>query len=209
MHKLEIVVRDKFQKFERRDHDLQRTQYLKRCEKFVFNVLLRAKMPGLGGDEELTPKVRELITRVLDFLSHASNETLCAFIAGLGAITYFVLGRIGLVLIGVVGGVILNATWEGGDGSNDQHKAQELKRRKEVGLDIVKRLLSSRDQFYLPESVDRADKSDVDVKLSALKELDFEDFRPETRSALMSLVDAVIRDYVKYAPTIAVQEISS
>ncbi|KAL8872462.1 MAG: hypothetical protein Q9198_007204 [Flavoplaca austrocitrina] len=57
-------------------------------------------------------KAQESLDYILQFLSTASNETLGACLAGLGAATYFILGRIGLVLIGVVGGIVLHAVWE-------------------------------------------------------------------------------------------------
>ncbi|KAL9041316.1 MAG: hypothetical protein Q9180_001357 [Flavoplaca navasiana] len=57
-------------------------------------------------------KAQESLDHILQFLSTASNETLGACLAGLGAATYFILGRIGLVLIGVVGGIVLHAVWE-------------------------------------------------------------------------------------------------
>lgn len=42
---------------------------------------------------ELSVKARDLTSQVLQFLSTASNETLGACVVGLGATTYFVLGR--------------------------------------------------------------------------------------------------------------------
>ena len=153
-------------------------------------------MPGSGDDEGLTPKVRGFTTGILDFLSTASNETLCACIAGSGALTYLFLGRVGLVLIGIIGGVVLHATWEG-DGTDEQQKARDLGRRKEVGLDIVQRLLDWQDKTNSPQHDRNAGIDGVEVMLSLRNELDFEGFRPATASALTSLVDAVIRDYVK------------
>src|SRR5277367_4066951 len=58
----------------------------------------------------VSEKLRDLTNATLNFLSTASNETLGAFVVGLAASTYLVLGRLGLVLIGAVGGVILHAT---------------------------------------------------------------------------------------------------
>ena len=71
-----------------------------------------------GSEIEITQrgdsrKAQDLTSYALNFLSNASNETLGACFVGLGATTYLVLGRIGLVLIGVVGGVVLHATWDG------------------------------------------------------------------------------------------------
>ena len=154
-------------------------------------------MPGSEEDGKLPPKLKELTTSLLDFLSTASNEALCACVAGLVAITYFVLGRIGLVLIGVAAGIVLHATWEGGSTKDEQYKVQEAKRRKEVGLDIIQRLLDWQYETYSPKHVNHVDRGNTDVMSSAGKELDFEDFRPVTASALRNLTDAVVRDYVK------------
>src|SRR3954451_11700486 len=46
------------------------------------------------------------IDATLRFFATASNETLGACVVGLCASTYLVLGRVGLVLIGAVGGVV-------------------------------------------------------------------------------------------------------
>lgn len=139
-----------------------------------------------------------LIDHALHFLATASNETLGACLVGLSAGTYLVLGRVGLVLIGVVGGVVLHATWEGqthndGDG---KPQGQEVRRR-EQGIDVVHRVLQWRDKAA--ENGQGKDKeSNHDVKLYAGKALDYSEFRPETAAALTELTDAVIRDYVKY-----------
>ena len=145
-----------------------------------------------------SPRSRDLASTALEFLSNASNETLCACTVGLGIATYLVLGRIGLLLIGVGAGVVLHATWadEKGRGSYGS-SGEESTRRREVGLDIVKRLLDWQDGKS-SELVDASEEGDVVSTASSRKELNFSEFRPETRSALTTLVDAVIRDYVKY-----------
>lgn len=141
---------------------------------------------------------RALLDRALVFLSTASNETLGACLLGLGAGTYLILGRVGLVLIGVVGGVTLHATWEShAHGDRGPEKSQELRRR-ELGVDIAHRVLSWRENRDKSSSED-TDDADLSVKLYSGQQLDFSDFRPETAAALTELTDAVIRDYVKYA----------
>ena len=143
---------------------------------------------------------QDLKSRVLHFLSTASNETLGACLVGLGASTYLVLGRVGLVLIGVVGGVVLHATWEGNaqGGAEDEVRGAEIRRRREGGLDIVERILDWRDGKRGAQRKDEDRGQDVDFMISSRKELDFSEFRPATGAALTSLVDAIIRDYVKY-----------
>jgi hypothetical protein len=140
---------------------------------------------------------QDMADRALHFLSHASNETLGACIVGLAATTYFVLGRVGLVLIGIVGGVALHATWEASHSSLDRLAANEAeqKKRREVGLDVVQRLLSTRAKKA--DSSD-TDKSDDEIRQLASTKADFSSFRPDTQAALNVFTNAVIRDYVKY-----------
>ncbi|KAI9762541.1 MAG: hypothetical protein M4579_000344 [Chaenotheca gracillima] len=140
---------------------------------------------------------RNITNQALDFFSNASNETLGACFVGLGATTYLVLGRVGLVLIGVVGGVVLHASWEN---SNDGEsvaidaRAKENRRRREVGLDVVRRVLDWREN----KSKEDDDNEIEERLLAAGKEADFASFAPATREALASFTDAVIRDYVKW-----------
>lgn len=115
----------------------------------------------------------ELVTKALRFLASASTETLVAIALGLSACTYLVLGRIGLVLIGVVGGVVLHATWEG------QNAASTEDARREKGLDVVKRILDQRDSKTLVK-----DKGDAIDATSS-----FEGFKPETSVAMKELVE--------------------
>jgi hypothetical protein len=141
--------------------------------------------------------VKALTDHTLRFLATASNETLGACLVGLGAGTYFILGRVGLVLIGVVGGVVLHATWEGNaqDGESGDQKA---KGRRELGVDVAQRVLDWRDARIRDGDAREDDNSDLSVKLYSGKPLDFSEFQPETAAALTELTDAVIRDYVKY-----------
>ena len=133
--------------------------------------------------------VQDLTNQLLEFLSTATNETLGSCLIGLIAITYVVLGRIGLVLIGVVCGVALHATWE----NSNTEAAPESARKREKGLDVVQRLLDWRENKDLTSKAG-GDHPNLDV--IARKELNFSEFQPATGAALSSLVDAVIRDYV-------------
>jgi len=132
--------------------------------------------------------------RALQFLAHASNETLGACLAGLGASTYFIFGRVGLVIIGVAGGVVLHATWEGirGDDRDEHTKRLDQQRKKETGLELARRLLDLR------VSAETAEDEREEAKLNATHQLDFSRFEPETAAALDTFVSAVIRDYVHY-----------
>lgn len=155
--------------------------------------------PPATGLEDATPsssRIQEYANLFLEFLANASNESLAACLVGLGASTYFVLGRVGLVLIGIVGGIILHVTWEysGQAHDNDHAKAFELNRRHEVGLDIVNRVLDWRETRITDQDKDRPEMLRL---VSAPRQVDYSDFRPATKVALESLTDAVIRDYVK------------
>jgi hypothetical protein len=143
----------------------------------------------------------------LHFLSTASNETLGACAVGLAASTYLVLGRIGLVLIGAVGGIVLHANWEGQGGYasavGEDPVSENARRKKELGIEVVKRVLSWRDKRWDSASGDTGSNTaiiSIDNKdVAGLSEpVDYSDFPPETKKALDNLTDAIIRDYVKW-----------
>lgn len=154
--------------------------------------------PGAQEGTQNAPSldVKALTDRTLHFLATASNETLGACLVGLGAGTYLILGRVGLVLIGVVGGVVLHATWEGNsnNGDNSGGKSADTRRR-ELGADVAHRVLDWRDNRTTEKG---ALEDDISLRLYSGKPLDFSEFKPETAAALTELTDAVIRDYVKY-----------
>lgn len=141
--------------------------------------------------------IKEATDRTLTFLATASNETLVGCLVGLGAATYILLGRVGLVLGGVVGGVYLHATWEKSshDEQDDASKSLAEGRRKEAGVEVVRRLLRWRDNSPSTAIGDAADSSKVE---------DYSQLPPDTAAALTALTDAIIRDYVKwwYSPLV-------
>jgi hypothetical protein len=126
-----------------------------------------------------TTNLEDLTTRALRFLSTATPETIGGIAVGLAACTYLVLGKVGLVLIGVLGGIVLHATWEG----RSPTAGPDEDARREKGLDIVKRLLDLRETRTIEE--DEEEKEIVGNN--------FEGFQPETGAALNELVEAVIR----------------
>jgi hypothetical protein len=144
-------------------------------------------------------KLRDITDAVLNFLSNASNETLGACAIGLCATTYLVLGQVGLVLIGAAGGIVLHATWEASNnttGGGQNNAADGSRRRKELGIEVVRRALDWR--------VTSKDAREGEVLKTGTVEglpddkiLGYSDFRPATRTALTALTDAVIRDYVR------------
>ncbi len=149
----------------------------------------------------LSVKFRQVADRSFEFLSNASNETLGACLVGLGACTYFILGRVGLVAIGVVGGAFLHATWENNGHSvgNEDTKEEELNRRRQVGIDVISQVLEWRQMSAPTVESDHEAGTRNAIEIPADRDLDFEGFQPATRSALTGLTDAVVRDYVKYS----------
>lgn len=149
--------------------------------------------------EDASVNFRVLISYILRFLSDATNETLAVCFIGLGASTYIVFGRLGLVLIGVVGGVILHATWE--DHSKNQGdedvKVSDTKDRRERGLDIIQRILDGPGNSRAADSESGLAQNQEETSLSS-SEADLSSLELGTAAALASLTDAVIRDYVKY-----------
>ena len=165
----------------------------------VIGVAPDAYKPGKEGKvpspppTELSDKARNLTSQILDFLSNASNETLGACAVGLGATTYLVLGRLGLVLIGAVGGVVLHATWEGSGATGiEEETGADTRKRKEKSLDIVQRVLELRRGQTLQDG--EPETEDV----NSARALDFSGFRPDTKSALEGFTGAIIRDYVNW-----------
>lgn len=150
--------------------------------------------------EDVSVNFRELISYLLRFLSDATNETLAACFIGLGTSTYIVFGRLGLMLIGVVGGVILHATWEeqSKDRSDEEVKVSDIKNRRERGLDVIQRILDGPGNSRAADSESELAQNQDETPLSS-SEADFSSFEPGTAAALASLTDAVIRDYVKYS----------
>ena len=151
---------------------------------------------NIRGKHEARPdavaKGRDITNRALYFLSTASNESLGVCGLALAAITYLVLGRVGLVLIGAVGGILLHATWDGLALDVDSGTTQNglSRRRKETGIEVAKRLLDWRGE--------REKDAQFEIEDVGTLELDYSTFKPQTGAALTLLTDAIIRDYVKY-----------
>lgn len=143
--------------------------------------------------------LQEAIEFALNFLSTSSNEKLAAVLVFLTIVTYIVLGRLGLLLIGVALGVMLHASWEGAH-SHGEEGPHLPRKRKELALEVSKRLLDwpNRVIFAELETQDKDNGNSVTSPedLSAA-DLDFKTFRPATAAALRLLTDAVIKDYVK------------
>ena len=137
--------------------------------------------------------IRDFTTAGLNFLSRASNGTLGACAIGLCASTYLILGRLGLVLIGAVGGIVLHATWEDYNGGGGSQEEQASRRKRELGIEIVQRTLDWR-------SARRETSSTLEkIEASASTErLGYDGFQKDTRAALEKFSDAVILNYVDW-----------
>ncbi|KAE8321156.1 PXA domain-containing protein [Aspergillus sergii] len=137
----------------------------------------------------------QVVEFVIGFLSTASNEVLLGVFAGLVGVTYILLGRLGLLLIGVASGIVLHASWEGASTYSSGRELNCRLPRRETGLDIAHRLLGwpERNTSGIGLSHDNIQKLLHEV---AQIEPDYTSFRPGTAAALESLTDAVIRDYV-------------
>ena len=142
------------------------------------------------------PTLNTLLDAALRFLSTATPGHLAACLALLATLTYAVLGRVGLLLIGAAGGVVLHATWDGATSSSlSQHGEGGVaaeRWRRDVGVEVARRALEWRDAMKEEEVVEKVDIVDGRV-------LGYAEFPPETAAALGELTDAVVRDYVKYA----------
>lgn len=139
--------------------------------------------PGTSGTSAIAAKV-------LQFISEATPSTLGGIAVGLSAAIYAALGRLGLLLIGAVGGVLVFISLE----ARNPAIAQTV--RGEQGAEVLDRVL------LLLKDTRAGEDGKADEGEPVFKTLD--DFRPDTRDALTGLVDAVVRDYVKcwYSPII-------
>ncbi|RCI08884.1 hypothetical protein L249_5082 [Ophiocordyceps polyrhachis-furcata BCC 54312] len=141
-------------------------------------------------DRPPTPTQQGVSAKALHFISTASPGTLAGIAVAFSGVTYAILGRLGLLVIGAVGGVIAFASLEA------KHPDVARAVRGEKGPDVLDRLWL--DLQNTSSSSPAADDDD-DLPLKT-----FDDFRPETREALGGFVDAIIRDYVKwwYSPLV-------
>ena len=137
----------------------------------------------------------DLSTKIFQFLATATPGTLGGVAVGLSAITYFILGQIGLLLIGAFGGIVVFIQWE-------QRNADVARAVKgEAGLDVLVRLLQLKKSLDLEREAGEKGDNQGDALVQSAS---FDGFRPETRGALNELVEAVVRDYVRwwYSPII-------
>jgi len=209
------------------DQDHERAQNLAQSTNDLYEPreeTRRGSSVKLAEANEITILIKIWLNRALLFISNADNETLGACLVGLAACTYLILGRIGLLLIGLVIGVVLHATWEhialsenekaGDHGMNGT--SDKIIRRREVGLDVVRRVWRWRDERKTDNLIssvnvesEEADEDSIQIKLLTGKQLDYSSFKPNTAKALTLISDTVIRNYVQswYSPLTADDDI--
>ncbi|KAL4903742.1 hypothetical protein BDW74DRAFT_38968 [Aspergillus multicolor] len=146
-------------------------------------------------------QLNKLVNSALQFLSTCRNGTLLLVLACLMAATYIILGRLGLLLIGTTLGVALHASWDGGS-SNHFSDSQNLG-RKQLSLSIVQKLLDWEKPKYIESGENRYDDEGT-TKEGAPNTVNISSLGPVTATALHSIIDAAIRDYVNdwYEPII-------
>lgn len=129
----------------------------------------------------------------LNFFTNATPTTLAAVGVASIAVAFALFGRLGLLLMGALGGVAVFVSCEF---LNPRFSAAV---RPETGTQALDRLWL---ELQATKPLSSNDDSEAEDERPTAKS--FDDFRPQTREALASLVDAVIRDYVKwwYTPII-------
>jgi hypothetical protein len=153
---------------------------------------------NLSASEASRPQTARLPQYMLHFLSTAGDGTLLAALGALAVVTVVVLGRLGLLLVGLVAGFILHAYWDGvaDDLRTAGLDASYYRRRRELGLEVANRLLewqtrktSENGAYGLNYVVSKTES----IRGTGLS---FSSFRPATSVALTALTDAIIKDYV-------------
>ncbi|KAF3492035.1 PX domain-containing protein [Arthroderma uncinatum] len=142
----------------------------------------------------LNPTTQSLIDQVSLFLAHADRITLASISAGLIAVSYVVFGRLALLLVGAVGGVVLHIWWEGRESAADgDGEAAGKRKRQELSLEVANRLTS----LYADRGAKSGEDEDA-LHKSRDAVLDYSRLGPATGTALTAFTDSVIADYVNW-----------
>ncbi|KAL7896575.1 PXA domain-containing protein [Trichoderma sp. SZMC 28014] len=144
----------------------------------------RPLLVDTNGGNQATPEVT-FASRAIQFFATATPATLAGLGVGVSAVTYAVLGRLGLVLIGAFGGVVSFIIWE----SKNPELAKAI--RGEESNKVLDRVWAD---LTAVRSLEKPDDEDEDQ--SRIRS--FDEFRPETKEALSGLVDAIIQNYIKW-----------
>ncbi|EFQ98896.1 PX domain-containing protein [Nannizzia gypsea CBS 118893] len=135
---------------------------------------------------------QSLVDQVSLFVAHADRTTLISTAAGAVAVSYVLFGRLALLLIGAIGGVVLHIWWEGqNSGADGDNEGAAKRKRHELSLEVANRLTA----LY----ADNASKVDDDEAASSGESaLDYSRMGPATEVALTALTNSVIADYVSW-----------
>ncbi|KAL4761885.1 PX domain protein [Aspergillus foveolatus] len=139
-------------------------------------------------------QLKQLLDTALCFLSTCSNETLLLVLFCLMGTTYIVLGRLGLLLIGMALGVALHASWVGMDHSNSSEYT--IIGRKQLSLSIVHKLLNWEEAYPVKADSNTHGAGEDHHRALSVSDVDVLSLGPITASALHSLIGAAMRDYV-------------
>ncbi|KAL3442126.1 PXA domain-containing protein [Aspergillus insuetus] len=139
--------------------------------------------------------MKEMVDLALHFLSTCSNEMLLLVLAVFMGATYILLGRLGLIIIGIALGVALHASW---DSLSNHPLDPQSSSRRQLSLQVTHRLLDWQNKKRAEHERNSGEDGDhIPWEISDLG-FDSSSYGPATASALQSLVNAAIRDYVNY-----------
>lgn len=137
---------------------------------------------------------------ILSFLETADNTVLLGILGASTLLTYLILGRLGLLLIGLVSGFFFHDYWLGliaERGAGDEGGGVALyssPKRRELGIEVASRLLDWKPQkAILRADQERAEAATADGDTATL---DLSKFPPATAAALAELIDSMMNDYV-------------
>ncbi|KAL3437136.1 PXA domain-containing protein [Aspergillus tetrazonus] len=148
----------------------------------------------LTQDDTDSDRLKQLLDTALCFLSTCSNDTLLLVLFCLMGTTYIVLGRLGLLLIGMALGVALHASWVGMDHSNSSENT--IIGRKQLSLSIVHKLLNWEGTYPVKADSNAHGAGEDHHRALSVSDVDVLPLGPITASALHSLIEAAMRDYV-------------
>lgn len=117
----------------------------------------------------------------LAFLATATPEKLVGIFTVLIIATYILLGRLGLILIGTILGVVLHASWEGGG-------LDARRKQTEGSVELAGRLLDWDPRKNKPGKTNVTNSGDIEY---------YVDLPPIIADALASFADGVIEAHVK------------
>lgn len=152
-----------------------------------------------------TPPTAETVSSLsgqwlLSFLETADNTVLLGLLGASTLLIYLILGRLGLLLIGLVSGFFFHDYWLGliaEKSSGDEGGGIALyssRRRRELGIEVASRLLDWKPQKdVLRADQVRAEAASADGDMAVL---DLTKFPPATAAALTELIDSMMNDYV-------------